>query len=382
MPGIFSISTAQDIRFGRGCAKQAAEDIATLGKNIFLVHGANPARAVWLVDALEREGIRVGQFSCASEPEISLIENGVLVAREFEADVIVSLGGGSVIDAGKAIAALVPADKPILDYLEVVGKGLALEQPPLPFVAIPTTAGTGAEVTRNAVIGVPDHRRKVSLRDVRMLPNLAIIDPALTDNTSRSVTLASGLDAVTQVIESYVSCKANRFSDALCRDAIPLGLLALVRLMQGEDEKARDDLAWVSHCGGLALANSGLGAVHGFAGVIGGRAAAPHGVICGILLPHVLKSNFSVPELPTQIRERFHKIQHWIADALGVESEISFDELAAWSRRCGLPSLSDVGVSSEDFDEIAIASLSSSSMKGNPVYLQESKLIEILRTAS
>ncbi len=245
---------------------------------------------------------------------MALIEAGVAAARAAGADVVVSLGGGAVIDAGKAIAALIPATRPMLDHLEVVGAGLPLDHAPLPFVAIPTTAGTGAEVTRNAVISVPEHRRKVSLRDPNMLPTLAIIDPALTDHTPRGITLASGLDAVTQVIEPYVCTRANPLTDALCRDAIPKGLAALIRLMQAEDANARDDLAWVSLCGGLALANAGLGVVHGLAGPLGGLSDAPHGAICGALLPHALSANRRAVT-DASYAARLDQVLQWIADA-------------------------------------------------------------------
>jgi alcohol dehydrogenase class IV len=196
------------------------------------------------------------------------------VVKGFRPDWVAALGGGAAIDLGKALAALIPAPDGPMEHLEVVGKGLPLKVPPLPFIAIPTTAGTGAEVTRNAVIGLPDHGRKVSLRDERMVARVAIVDPALTDGCPRGVTLASGLDAVTQVIEPFVSVKATPYTDALARPAIATGMAALMRLMQGEDPEARDRLAWVSLCGGLALSNGGLGAVHGFAGVIGGMTGA------------------------------------------------------------------------------------------------------------
>ena len=377
----FSFLTAQEIRFGRGAANGIVADIGKLGSAVFVVHGANAARAKWLLDGLKAAGLRVDNLACATEPVVETIEAAVTKARAFGADCVVALGGGAAIDAGKAVAALVPSQRPMLDHLEVVGKGLPLEQAPLPFVALPTTAGTGSEVTKNAVIGVPEQGRKVSLRDNRMLANLAVVDPALTDNTPRAVTLASGLDAVTQVIEPYVSCKANRLTDALCRDAIPLGLHALVKLMDGEDTYARDDLAWTSLCGGLALANSGLGAVHGLAGVIGGMATAPHGAVCGGLLPHVLMANIAADDLPAQSRRRLEKVREWIASALMVAPETAFERLAEWSRQQGLPTLGEMGVEAKDIEHIAEASVASSSMKGNPVPLSVGQLANIQRAA-
>ncbi|MCX8509500.1 MAG: iron-containing alcohol dehydrogenase, partial [Rhodobacteraceae bacterium] len=261
----FAIHAPPRILFGRGQARQAGPAIAAYGRRVLLIHGANPARADGLAGALAQEGCALTRIACAHEPDLPLLEKTLEVARDRACDLVVSLGGGAAIDLGKAIAALAPQSTPPLDHLEAVGPALPLLAAPLPFVALPTTAGTGAEVTWNAVIDCPAHRRKVSLRDARMVARLAIIDPALTDHCPRAVTLASGLDAITQVIEPYLTPRATPYTDALCEKAIPSGLAALRRLMQAEDREARDQMAWVSLSGGLALANAGLGAVHGLA---------------------------------------------------------------------------------------------------------------------
>ena len=212
-----------------------------------------------------------------------------------------------------------------------------------------------------------------------MLPRLAIVDPALTDGAPRAVTLASGLDAVTQVIEPYLSRRANRMSDALCGDAIPAGLAALVRLMEGEDARARDDLAWTSLCGGLALSNAGLGAVHGLAGVVGGMApGAPHGAICGALLPGVLDANGARMGPGGRMAE----VRAWIGAALGVEPGEATDALRRWSRACGLRGLAALGLDRDEARDVAKASLASSSMKGNPVDLGADELRAILLAAA
>ena len=376
----FAFATATEILFGRGQASAAPDRVAALGQSVLLVHGASPARSADLRAQLEARGCRVTGFAVADEPDMALIEAGVGAAREAGAGVVVAMGGGSVIDAGKAIAALVPALRPMLDHLEVVGQGLPLDRAPLPFVAMPTTAGTGAEVTRNAVIGVPAHRRKVSLRDARMLPRLAIVDPALTDVCPRRITLASGLDAITQVIEPYVSTRANPMTDALCRDAIPRGLAAIRRLMRAEDPDARDEMAWVSLCGGLALANAGLGAVHGLAGPLGGLTGAPHGAICGALLPHVLMANGRETPDPT----RLDQVGRWIGAAFGAE-DATLDRaagmLADWSREAGLPRLSEMGIDAEAQGLAADAAASSSSMKANPAPLSPDTLRAVMRAA-
>lgn len=378
----FAFATAGRIVFGRGTALDAPERIAALGTEVFLVHGRSAERAAWLVDALFASGVQVTAFSCPAEPTLELLDKAVAAARKAGATVVVGLGGGAAMDLGKAVAALVPAEGEPLDYLEVVGKGLALPAAPLPFVALPTTSGTGAEVTKNAVIGVPRHRRKVSLRDDRMLADLAVGDPALTDGLPKAVTLASGLDAIVQNIEPYVSARANPLTDALCRQAIPLGLGALQRLMEGEDRAARDAMAWVSLSGGLALANSGLGAVHGLAGVIGGRCGAPHGAVCGALLPAVLAANLEATEANPPAHARLLEVRGMIARAFGTGGDEALAALEGWMGEAGLPRLSALGVPEEDHGEIARASAASSSMKANPVALDEAALVAVLRRAA
>lgn len=376
----FAFATADMIRFGRGEAVQAVPALVALGKTVLLVTGATPARVGWLKDALEAEGVAVTVFSVAKEPDVALIESGVAVARVAQATAVITIGGGAVIDAGKAIAALTPATRPMLDHLEVVGQGLPLDVAPLPFAALPTTAGTGAEVTKNAVISVPDAQRKVSLRDPRMLPTLAIVDPALTDNCPRGVTLASGLDAVTQVIEPYLSSKANPLTDTICRDAIPKGLVAIQQIMASEDPDARDALAWVSMCGGLALANSGLGVVHGLAGPLGGLTNAAHGAICGALLPHGLRANAEAGNDPV-LQVRIAEVQGWIAQAFGGAAEDAVETLHHWSRKAGLPGLDAQGITDAARAKAARDAVSSSSMKANPVALTEEQLLNLMERA-
>ncbi|WP_425483621.1 iron-containing alcohol dehydrogenase [Halovulum dunhuangense] len=378
---VFGFVTAGAIRFGRGVASEAVGFAAARGRRALVVHGATAARADWLVAGLERAGLATARIACAGEPALRELEAAVATARAHRPDVILSLGGGAAIDLGKAVAALSPVPGPALDYLEVVGKGRKLESDPLPFVAMPTTAGTGAEVTKNAVIGVPESRRKVSLRDDRMLPDLALVDPALTDGLPKAVTLACGLDAVTQVIEPYVSARANPLTDAICRAAIPEGLAALMRLMEGEDADARERMAWVSLSGGLALANSGLGAVHGLAGVLGGRIGGAHGAICGLLLPHVIRANMAAVPEGGLVHARLLEVRDWIATAMGVPAGDALDALAGWMVAQGLPTLGGLGVGQADLQTIADDAAASSSMKANPVPLPAPVLVGALRAA-
>lgn len=373
----FGITAPARILFGRGEAARAAGLIRAFGDRGVLIHGANPARASWLVTAL---GSQVMALPCAGEPTLADLEAALTAARAHRPAWVVALGGGAALDLGKALAALIPAPDGPLHHLEVAGQGLPLQADPLPFIAIPTTAGTGAEVTKNAVIGLPDLGRKVSLRDDRMVARLAIVDPALTDGCSRAVTLASGLDAVTQVIEPYVSVKATPYTDALARPAIGLGMTALMRLMQGDDQaEARDRMAWVSLCGGLALANAGLGAVHGLAGVIGGMTGAAHGAICGALLGPVLQANRAAAT--GMARHRLDEVCAVLAGTLGSSAAEAPSALQAWARAEGLPGLAALGVTEDQHATIVAAAREASSMKGNPVALPDATLHEVLMRA-
>ncbi|MBL9075162.1 iron-containing alcohol dehydrogenase [Tabrizicola sp.] len=369
----FGITAPGRILFGRGEAAKAPALIRAFGPRGVVVHGANPDRAAWLVESLGPDTLAL---PCAGEPTLAELEASLTAARNHRPDWVASLGGGAALDLGKALAALVPAPDGPMEHLEVVGKGLPLKADPLPFIALPTTAGTGAEVTKNAVIGLPDLGRKVSLRDDRMVARLAIVDPALTDGCPKGVTLASGLDAVTQVIEPYVSIKATRYTDALARPAIGMGMQALIRLMQGEDPEARDHMAWVSLCGGLALANAALGAVHGLAGVIGGLTGAAHGAICGALLGPVLAANRRATAGPA--RARLDEVCAVLAEALGSTAAEAPAALQAWTWAEGLPGLAALGVREEQHQAIVAAALGASSMKGNPVVLSERSLREVL----
>ncbi len=373
----FAILQPPRILFGRGTSAQALPLAQAFGPRGLVVHGAGPGRAAAVLgERIFDENPGLLAISVAQEPTLPLLEAALAQARAHAPDWVLAIGGGSVLDMGKALAALLPAPGGPMDHLEVAGPGLPLPAPPLPFVAVPTTAGTGAEATKNAVIGLPDRGRKVSLRDDRMMARIAIVDPALTDHCPRAVTLASGLDAVTQVIEPWLSCKATPWTDAIARPAIAPGLAALVRLMQGEEAGARDALAWTSLCGGLALANAGLGAVHGLAGVIGGRTAATHGAICGALLGPVLAMNRRLAPGP-----RVEEVCGLIAGVLGGAAAEAPARLAAWARAEGLPGLADQGLRAPDHREVAEAALQASSMKGNPVQPSVAELIAVLEAA-
>lgn len=380
----FAILQPPRILFGRGTAMQAMALAQVFGPRGIVVHGAGWRRIAHLLPLAEGarifdENSGLLSLTVTQEPRLDDLTLALNLARSHRPDWVLGIGGGSVLDMAKALAALIPAPQDPMVYLEAAGPGQPLTAPPLPFIAVPTTAGTGAEVTKNAVIGLPDLGRKVSLRDERMIARVAIVDPALTDHCPRPVTLASGLDAVTQVIEPYLSTKATPYSDAIARPAIAPGLAALRRLMQGEDPQARDALAWTSLCGGLALANAGLGAVHGLAGVIGGRTGAAHGAICGALLGPVLQMNRQITSGSAQAR--VDGVCTLIAGVLGGPADMAPLRLTEWARARGLPGLADQGLRRADHAAVAAAALKASAMTGNPVQPAIADLEAVLAAA-
>jgi len=373
----FEFATATRIIFGAGKLTEAAPTAATLGKHALVVTGSNPDRAQKLLEALREEGLKSTIHSVTGEPKIADAQAGTECARQHECDVVIAFGGGSAIDAGKAIAALCTNPGEPLDYLEVIGKGQPLTQPPAPFIAIPTTAGTGAEVTRNAVLASPEDRVKVSLRHPLMLPKLAIVDPQLTHDLPPETTAATGLDALTQLIEPFTCNRANPMTDALCREAIPLAARSLQRACENPTPACREDMALASLHGGLALANSGLGAVHGFAAPIGGMFEAPHGAVCAALLPHVMAANLKA--LPEE--NRYNETAHLLTDNPDASAQEGINWVKNLVEKLNIPGLSTYGITENDFPSIIEKALEASSMKANSVSLSNDELAYILRVA-
>jgi alcohol dehydrogenase class IV len=300
-------------------------------------------------------------------------------------DMVIGLGGGSVLDTGKAIAALMTNPAKITDYLEVVGKGQPLLNAPLPYIAIPTTAGTGTEVTRNAVIEAMEQNVKVSLRSPLMLPRVALIDPELTYDLPREITAGSGLDALTQCIEPFVSIKANPMTDAICREGIHHAARSLRRAYEnGSDPEARQGMSLAALFGGLALANAGLGAVHGFAGPLGAMLHAPHGELCARLLPFVIGANLQAlearqPEHPAI--QRYLQIAKILTGDDSAAAQDGIEWVSQIVSDLEIPKLSQHGMREEQFPEAVEKTLKSSSFKGNPIPLNTTELNEILEKA-
>jgi alcohol dehydrogenase class IV len=381
----FEFSTATRIVFGSGRIREAISAASSLGRSALIVTGGTPARVDALIQELQAQKVECIPFSIKGEPTISDILSGVHAAKESGCEIVIGIGGGSALDGAKAIAALLTNPGDPLDYLEVVGSGRLLTKPCAPCICIPTTAGTGCEVTRNSVLVSPEHRVKVSLRSPRMLPTLAVIDPDLTHSLSRSVTASTGMDALTQLIEPFVSNFSNPMTDAFCRDGIQRVSSSLrAACDNGRNAKAREDMALASLFGGLALANAGLGAVHGLAAPLGGSLAVPHGVVCARLLPIVMDTNLKALSARSggpEVLSRYDEIARLLTGTSFARAR----DGVAWIRSLGeelsIPPLSCFGIASGDLPSIATNAKRASSMKGNPIELTLEELTAILNEA-
>lgn len=380
----FEFSTASRIIFGAGKLSSLAAHLGDSAKHLLLVRGRSSDAIPRVRQILSARDIQFTEFEVHGEPTVEVVRAGAESARGH--DGVIGLGGGSVLDAGKAIAILATNPGDVFDYLEVIGKGGAFTNPPLPYIAIPTTAGTGTEVTRNAVIESLAHGVKVSLRSPLMLPDLALVDPELTYSLPPAITASTGMDALTQLIEPFVSAKANPLTDAICREGMRHAARALKRVYEnGKDKEAREAMSLVSLFGGLALANAALGAVHGFAGPLGGMLHAPHGAICARLLPSVMEANLKALEM----REPGHPALARYAEIAWIltgDPNATASAGVAWVsdlvRDLNIPALATYGISREHFPEALEKTMKSSSFKGNPIPLTEAELTEILEKAS
>ena len=382
---LFEFATANRVIFGPGTLREVAPAAARWGNRVLLVTGQSTARAAALLDQLDARGLSTLPIKVVGEPTVETVQSGVRRAREFGCDLAIGFGGGSVIDTGKAIAALLGNEGELADYLEVIGKGRLLAGPSLPFIAIPTTAGTGAEVTRNAVLASTRHRIKVSLRSPFMLPRLAVVDPELTYSLPPGLTATTGMDALTQLIEPYVSNSSNPLTDTLCREGIRRISKSLHRAYRdGGDREAREDMSLASIMGGMALANAKLGAVHGLAGPLGGMLQAPHGALCARLLPLIMEANIvalreRAPDSP--VPGRYRELARMLT---GRENARSFDGVSWLNALCttlAIPALSTFGLHGDMLPEIVDQAMKASSMKGNPIQLTETELSTVLHRA-
>ena len=381
----FSFSTAQRIIFGQGESAQLPSLAAAYGENLFVVTGANQNRFRPLLASLETRSHSCVIHSCEREPSIQDLEDAVVLARACKTQCIIGLGGGAVLDLAKAIAIMCTNPGQPLDYLEVIGHGQSFQHAALPYIALPTTAGTGAEVTKNAVLYSPEHAVKISMRHDSMIPRIALIDPELTMGMPAALTATTGMDALTQLIEPFLSPMATPITDALCRQAIPLAANALpVAYQTPEDRNAREAMALASLYGGVALANAKLGSVHGIAGPLGGMCPeAPHGLICARLLHDCLHINYQARERGDQatLEKRYGELASLLTGGESDTPEDGLEVIQYLQKDLEIPRLASCGLTKEHFPELIKKSRQSSSMKGNPIELTEAELEQILTNA-
>ena len=379
----FEFATANRVIFGAGRLNELGGLIEPRAGQLFVVRGRSSKAIQRLREILSSRQSQLTEYEVHGEPTVEVIREGINSARGC--DLVIGLGGGSVLDAGKAISALVTNSGDPLDYLEVIGKGQTLTNAPLSYIAIPTTAGTGTEVTRNAVLASPEHRVKVSLRSPAMLPRIALVDPELTYNLPPDVTAATGLDALTQLIEPYVSVMANPLTDAICREGIRRAARSLKQVYSdGTDKNGREDMSLASLFGGLALANAALGAVHGFAGPLGGMLGAPHGAICARLLPLVMEANINALQARQPKGTALDRYGE-VASLLTGDDRATAQDGVNWVKQIvqdlQIPALAFHGMRTSHIDETVQKTLKASSFKGNPIPLTETELAGILEEA-
>jgi alcohol dehydrogenase class IV len=382
------------IIFGRQTVNRVGELSAALGKRALVVTNAGQPGDGGVLDRLaallSAAGVATSCTPQRGEPSVADVEQSLQIAKSADCDLVIGLGGGSAIDAAKAVAGLLTNPGSPLDYMEVVGKGQPLRQPAAPWIAVPTTAGTGAEATRNAVIGCPEKKFKASLRSEHLLAKIAVIDPELAVTAPPEVTAASGLDALCQLIESYTSNRAQGLTDALALQGVSLAATALPRVCaDGTDLDARESMALAALLSGITLANAGLGAVHGFAAPLGANFPIPHGTVCAALLPHVVAANMAAlaaelvqhPYLERYAelgRRLTHRPSLGRDEALDACRRFLFDLV----HQLRIPPLRSFGLRPAHVPDMVALARKASSMRYNPIPLTDESLTQILTAAA
>jgi len=381
----FEFATATRIIFGPGVVREVAPAARAMGKRALLVTGHSGERATGLIEQFKVVGVSCVPLATADEPSVDSVQQGAEFARAEGCDLVIGFGGGSAIDAGKAMAALLANRGELMDYLEVIGQGKPLEHPAAPFIAVPTTAGTGSEVTRNSVLASPQHRVKVSLRSPFMLPRLAVVDPDLTISLPPAVTASTGVDALTQLIEPYVSNRANPLTDGICVEGLSRVARSLRRAYQdGGDVEARQEMSLAALLSGAALANAGLGVVHGFAGPVGGMFPVPHGAAVAALLRPGIEVNLRALRARASGSEalrRYESVARILTGRPNAVAEECVEWVAGLCREMKIPPLGSYGVREGDVTGLVEKASKASSMKGNPIALTPEELREVLTKA-
>jgi alcohol dehydrogenase class IV len=381
----FEFATSTQIIFGRGSIQKISNILPELGSSCLVITGKHFSERNPVLNILDRSNVNYRLFTVSGEPTDTVIHLGVAQAIEQKTDFILAMGGGSVLDAGKAIGMLLTNNGEVLDYIEVVGRGKKISKPSTPVIAIPTTAGTGSEVTKNAVITLVNEKIKASLRSPLMVPRVAIVDPELLISLPPESTAFTGMDALTQVIEPYLSKKANLLIDSLCLPAIRMGYKSLLDCYHHpEDIEAREKMAYVSLVGGIALANAGLGAVHGFAAAIGGMFPIAHGAICACLLPAVIEGNYkaiSGRDPGNSALIKYHILAETLPENKGGTVAGLFDCLYKLHDDLHIPKITELGFDTLRISDVVEKASVASSMKANPIQLMDNEIEEMLATS-
>jgi alcohol dehydrogenase class IV len=378
----FEFSTASRVIFGSGKINRIGDIATEYGNKAFIISGCSQSIIDRLFSILEGRGINSYIIKIDKEPTIDLIDTYLDIATQFSPDMVIGIGGGSAIDSAKATAALISNAGAIIDYLEVIGAGKQLSHPAIPQISIPTTSGTGAEVTKNVVLAAPTHKIKASIRSPFLFSKVALIDPELTVSLPQAMTAFTGMDALTQLIEPFTCIDPNPMTDVLCREGIFHIRRSIYQAYDnGTDLHAREDMSLASLFSGFALANAKLGAVHGFAGAIGGIIQGPHGAICASLLSNTMEVNIkalSERESSHPALERYDAIAKILLEHTSATAKDGVQWVRDFCSYAKIPPLSAYGLSEENFADILNKATKSSSMKGNPIVLSEIELQDIL----
>ncbi|MCA2017915.1 iron-containing alcohol dehydrogenase [Vibrio tritonius] len=377
---MFEFMTPTKIIFGAGSLLHALPQIRQIGYSILLVSGRTQERAQPIVQDFQKHHKRYQHVAVSSEPNITMIEETASLARRFKVDAVVAIGGGSVLDTGKALAAIIPNQGSVYDYVEVIGRSVPLKAKPLPFIAIPTTASTGSEVTKNAVLRSGQDKIKVSLRSADMMPDVAIVDPTLTYGTNLYLSGRGAMDAFTHLMEAYVCGVPNLLTDMVCEEGLSRIAHSIIDACVLDEPKARRDLSFAAMLGGLALSNAKLGAAHGLASALGGKLDAPHSVITARLSPYVMHENIELARQhqADDILQRYYRIAQILTDRRNVNLEDGVLWVNMILERLQLPTLDHFGVCQTSFQDVVRDALQSNSIKGNPLPLTEARLMSIL----
>ncbi|GAK15061.1 LOW QUALITY PROTEIN: iron-containing alcohol dehydrogenase [Vibrio sp. JCM 19053] len=377
---MFQFMTATRIIFGEGALQSSLSVINQFGYSVLLVTGQDTQRAAPIIQYLKAQNMRYQHVAIVGEPYITMVEETAVLGRKFQPDMVVAIGGGSVIDMAKPLP-LFPIQGNVYDYVEVVGRSVPLKAKPLHFIAIPTTASTGSEVTRNAVLKSGQDKVKVSLRSPDMLADVAIVDPTLTYGTDQYTSGRGAMDAFTHLMEAYVCGEPNPLTDMVCEEGLRRLSRSVVAACKQDNHKARSDLSFAALLGGMAITNAKLGAAHGLASALGGKLDAPHSIITARLAPHVMQENINAAKLAgrNDVISRYRKLAQLVTERVNANEHDGILWVNMVLDKLALPLLAQFGVCQTSFEQVANDALKSMAIKGNPLPLNQERLIYILQ---